>query len=344
LGVLKRVIKRLARTMHDDQGREIRRKYLLLRNINQIRSASDKFQWSLWYEKLLVRSLSFYRLNRWLPYSLFQKQYVRRGLSHEQMSSMALNELAEFCEDDRVYLKKVVLPSHSGMLSPSVFTNVVVLEVLLRYLLEDEVSSESLADLLNGVDYENTDVRLEQGDIVFDAGAFIGDFSALASVRGCTVHAFEPVRYLVENFLNKTAMWNKNITVHECALSDKKGVLSLNIELEQLLGSTLVKERLDVLKSDEVQVQATDLDSFINENNIPRVDFIKADIEGAERLMLRGAKYVLREFSPKLSLSTYHLPDDPNVMKEIIMDANPAYKIEQSTSKMYAYVPSRRLK
>ena len=72
--------------------------------------------------------------------------------------------------------------------------------------------------------------------------------------------------------------------------------------------------------------------------HIPRVDFIKADIEGSERHMLMGARRVLKEFAPKLSLCTYHLPDDPQVMREIILDANPRYRIEERWKKMYAWV------
>jgi FkbM family methyltransferase len=81
------------------------------------------------------------------------------------------------------------------------------------------------------------------------------------------------------------------------------------------------------------------LDSFVERHDIKRVDFIKADIEGAERNMLRGAQRILREFAPKLSICTYHLPDDPEVIREIIMKANPKYKIVEKFSKMYAYIP-----
>jgi hypothetical protein len=69
------------------------------------------------------------------------------------------------------------------------------------------------------------------------------------------------------------------------------------------------------------------------------VDFIKADIEGAERLMLKGAQKTLARFAPKLALCTYHLPDDPDVMEKLIMEANPNYKIVHKWFKLYAYVP-----
>jgi hypothetical protein len=86
--------------------------------------------------------------------------------------------------------------------------------------------------------------------------------------------------------------------------------------------------------------QAITLDGFVHENNLEKVDFIKADIEGAERYMLMGAKNVLHDFAPKIAICTYHLPDDPKVLRELILDANPKYIIEEKYKKLYAYVPT----
>lgn len=35
----------------------------------------------------------------------------------------------------------------------------------------------------------------------------------------------------------------------------------------------------------------------------------------------------------------YHLPDDPKVLKEIILDTNPNYVINEEWFKIYAHVP-----
>ena len=85
-------------------------------------------------------------------------------------------------------------------------------------------------------------------------------------------------------------------------------------------------------------VETITLDDFVKENNLERVDFIKADIEGFERNMLSGAQETLKNFAPKLALCTYHLPDDPEVMTKLIMQANPNYKIVYGKKKLYASI------
>ena len=78
------------------------------------------------------------------------------------------------------------------------------------------------------------------------------------------------------------------------------------------------------------------------ENALPRVDSIKADIEGYERYMLMGAQETLRRFAPKLALCTYHLPDDPEVLSELIKQANPDYNIVLKTKSCIASVPPEK--
>jgi hypothetical protein len=86
------------------------------------------------------------------------------------------------------------------------------------------------------------------------------------------------------------------------------------------------------------KVSITTIDKFVEENKLERVDFIKSDIEGAERDMLRGASNVLKTFAPKLAICTYHLPDDPDVLEKIIKDANPAYTVVHLRHKLFAAV------
>ena len=195
------------------------------------------------------------------------------------------------------------------------------------------ILGEGLYGLVNG----SVNVTVKPGDIVIDAGSCCGSFSAYASVKGAeAVYAFEPV---AENFayLERTASLNKNIHPVNKGLSDENTSRDIFIDPGHFSGSSFLEELKPGIPG--TQVETVRLDDFVRENNLPRVDFIKADIEGFERHMLAGAQETLARFAPKLALCTYHLPDDPEVMTGLIKKANPRYNIVQKRMKLFASVP-----
>src|SRR5207249_12176342 len=52
------------------------------------------------------------------------------------------------------------------------------------------------------------------------------------------------------------------------------------------------------------------IDSLVADGVLPRIDFLKMDIEGSELDALRGAEVALRRWKPKLAISLYHRPED----------------------------------
>lgn len=194
----------------------------------------------------------------------------------------------------------------------------------------DKIIGEGLYGLVN----DKVNVTVEAGDIVIDAGSWIGDFAAYASVKGATTYAFEPVDDMYK-YVVKTSELNKNIIPVKKGLSDKSTVMEMFTSGNST--ATFLSERKRGTAT--AQVDTITIDDFVRENHLPRVDFIKADIEGFERHMLAGAQDTLARFAPKLALCTYHLPDDPQVMAELILRANPKYNIVQKRKKLFASVP-----
>lgn len=224
-------------------------------------------------------------------------------------------------------------------------SNIIDMDIFSSYLYFSDVYDEKTFDELEailpeglyGLVNDSVNVTVETGDIVIDAGSCCGSFSAYASVKGAeSVYAFEPVS---ENFayLLKTAKLNKNIIPVQKGLSDENTKRDIFIDAEHYSGSSFLEELKPGIPP--TSVETVRLDDFVRENNIPRVDFIKADIEGFERHMLAGAQETLARFAPKLALCTYHLPDDPEVMASLIKQANPKYNIVQKRKKLFASVP-----
>lgn len=212
------------------------------------------------------------------------------------------------------------------------------------YCLHNDVYDKKLARNMDymwegpyGYTGDGVDVRVHPGDAVIDAGAWIGDFSAYAAAVGATAYAFEPTPDLFA-LLGRTAALNTPgaIVPVQMGLGDSEGELTFYVaaDARHSEGNRFIPSP----KLEPITARITTLDAFVRERGLERVDFIKADIEGFERNMLVGARETLRRFAPRLALCTYHLPDDPQVMERLILDANPDYKIVHLGKKLFAQV------
>ncbi|MDR0409814.1 MAG: FkbM family methyltransferase [Spirochaetaceae bacterium] len=179
------------------------------------------------------------------------------------------------------------------------------------------------------------DVTVKNGDVVIDAGAWIGDFSALAACYGAVSYAFEPVKTSFDMLTETCRLNGNNIHAVKAGLGDTECETDIILDGHSG-GETASRSPSEHEKTERIKI--TTLDKFTADAHLQKIDFIKADIEGMERNMLTGAREVLREFAPKLAICTYHLIDDPKILKDIILDANPKYKIVQRKCKLYAAV------
>lgn len=58
------------------------------------------------------------------------------------------------------------------------------------------------------------------------------------------------------------------------------------------------------------EVPTTTIDEFAVHHPVPRLDFIKMDIEGSELSAPKGAETSIRRWRPKLAIPLYHRPED----------------------------------
>jgi FkbM family methyltransferase len=139
---------------------------------------------------------------------------------------------------------------------------------------------------------------LKPGLVFVDVGAHIGRFS------------FPIARLLSENGLviaiEPDPISFKALTMG-IRLNGFKNVIGLNIALGEGGGSVLLCRKFVTATSsiverescsDLVKVPMKSLDSLVKELNIPRVDIVKIDVEGAELQVLRGAILTFKKFKP----------------------------------------------
>ncbi len=163
--------------------------------------------------------------------------------------------------------------------------------------------------------YFHGPVQIHSGDVVLDMGANLGIFALIALRHGATrVICFEANPQLVgclqQTFAAEAAS-GKVVVVAAPLWSEEVPVKFGGDSLTGKIGES------------GAEVSAVTVDATCARLGLDRVDFIKADIEGAERHALRGARQTLARFAPKLALCIYHLPDDLEVISAEVMASRP---------------------
>jgi FkbM family methyltransferase len=174
--------------------------------------------------------------------------------------------------------------------------------------------------------YGTAEHAVRAGDIVLDCGANVGVYTREALRAGARlVVAIEPapenLECLRRNLRAETA--SGRAIIYPKGVWDAESTMKIRLVPHNPAADTLV---LHPPGSKEGGVVAlTTIDKLVEELRLPRVDFIKMDIEGAEQHALRGARQTLARFKPRLAISSYHRPDDPEKIPELVQRARADY-------------------
>jgi len=197
-------------------------------------------------------------------------------------------------------------------------------EPLMGFLLAEQ-ETQIYGDVIEGV---------RPGDVVLDCGADIGVFTRSALFRGAKlVVAIEPAPASIEALRRTFAaeIADGRVIVYPKGVWDKEDTLDLEVSNGGTMsGSSLVLH--DDRRPTKVKVPLTTIDLLVQELHIPRVDFIKMDIEGAEKWALRGGAATIRKFHPRMALSTEHMPDDAVAIPRTVKTIWPDYDYAPSAA------------
>jgi len=175
------------------------------------------------------------------------------------------------------------------------FEQTTVNEVSLLVLANEDVGRE----LVYGGSYEARETavlrrQLKADDICIDVGANIGYYTTLMAkyAREGQVHAFEPVP-MNWHILNCNLQANAliNVVPNLFALGADSGEVIFSVSRDGAYSSLRPTGReieLEVIKS-----KVMPLDDYILDHQLSKVDFIKADVEGAEEMVLLGSEKLL---------------------------------------------------
>jgi FkbM family methyltransferase len=146
--------------------------------------------------------------------------------------------------------------------------------------------------------------------IIFDVGAHAGQFAKLfAQVAPAgRVWSFEPGSY-ARSILGAALWANRidNVTVVPIGLGEACAIGTLTVPVKRpgSFGFGLAhlggaEARWSRVATEPIALGT--IDDFVDAQDIDRLDFIKADIEGCEAAMLRGGRDTLRRLQPALLL------------------------------------------
>lgn len=159
-----------------------------------------------------------------------------------------------------------------------------------------------------------------EGDIAIDGGAYDGSTAADFALNGAKVFAFEMD---ADNYKRCLARVGQNpiVTVENLGLSDRE---SDDFYLPAEYGS----HKLSDQTHGGTVGHFIDIDTYVARKNLPRVDYIKFDIEGAELEALHGAAKTITRHKPKMAISAYHKPEDLWTLATYIKSLRPDYEFK----------------
>jgi hypothetical protein len=135
--------------------------------------------------------------------------------------------------------------------------------------------------------YLSDDFTVEDGDVVADIGAAEGNFSLDVAEKSGRLYLFETDEEWIEALNATFSPWKEKVHI--------------------------IKKRV----SDKNDRDNTTMDDFFKGKD--RVNFLKVDVDGAERELLRGSERILSEQgSLKIALCVYHKQDDEVMFSQLL--------------------------
>ena len=176
-----------------------------------------------------------------------------------------------------------------------------------------------------GIDKLECLSKIKNGNIL-DLGAFVGDSALMFSkITSGEVYAVEAQKKNCEIIREVIALNNaNNIKIFQSAVGDKEGSATFYYNETSNWGTFCPLESREYSQE---EITVTTVDAIVEKNNL-KISVIKADIEGMESDMIRGAVNTLKEQKPTLLLKIHHTPRDFFEIKPFIESLKLGYKFK----------------
>jgi FkbM family methyltransferase len=164
--------------------------------------------------------------------------------------------------------------------------------------------------------YQKEHTEINPGEIILDIGTAEG-LLPISVIDKCEhIYMIEPSK-LFCNCLNKTfSEYKEKTTIFNVAVGNIDG--TINFDENSLDGMIS-----NVNSSTTQEIAIHKIDTLFNKNQ--PITYLKADIEGFELEMLKGAEQILKKNKPKIAITTYHTQNNPKEIIDLIKSFVPEY-------------------
>lgn len=169
--------------------------------------------------------------------------------------------------------------------------------------------------------YEIPQTAVAAGDVVVDCGSAEGFFAFRHQHTAGHIFILEPLPLFLDS-LQVLFHQNEAVTILPVAAGDTCEQAYIRMTSENtVLDATIQTSAGD---GHSFAVNVVTLDSLFADKGI-KIDYLKADIEGFEENMIRGALETIRISKPKIAITTYHEGQNYHTLIELIKGVVPEY-------------------
>ena len=161
--------------------------------------------------------------------------------------------------------------------------------------------------------YQKEQTKVQEGEIILDIGTAEGLFPLIVIDKCQHIYMVEPSKSF-NSCLQKTfSKYNNKTSIFNTAVGNEDGEISFNENsLEGMISNENETNKVTIKK----------IDTLIGNK---KITYLKADIEGFEQEMLKGAEQTIKTNKPKIAITTYHSANNPQEIVNLIKSYVPEY-------------------
>ena len=166
------------------------------------------------------------------------------------------------------------------------------------------------------MDKQKNHTEIVLNEIILDIGTAEG-LLPISVIEKCKhIYMIEPSK-LFCSCLEKTFInFQSKTTIFNVAVGNEDGII--NFDENSIEGMIS-----DKLTENSKKININKIDTLLKDK---KISYLKADIEGFELEMLKGAEKTIKTNKPKIAITTYHAQNNPNEIIELIKSYVPEYQ------------------